>query len=417
MALIGTLVDNFNNGVDTSNWSKTSSVVASNGQITVSHTATGGDYKWIATQANYDLTGSFAHVQITDFGDQTIVQHESDIKVQKDGSNYLLFAIRNGFIAAVKVVAGTPTQIGSSLALDYTNHRWIRIRESGGTTFWDTAPDGTTWTNRWSTANPFAITSLQFVLITGSNTNETAGSHITWDNFNCGGSISSFSDNFNNGISNWNTSGSGDATQVVNRNGGVYITHTAASQYNQLVGNTLYDWTSSAGYVQVLDFGDQSQANHIVCFEAIDTGGGANRIIVQATNGNLQAWKWVSNVQTQIGSNIALDQTNHRWLRIRESGGTTFWDTAPDGVNWTNRWSAANPITMTALYPLIVAGTSGDTNPNSGAFDNFNCPEPSPFSFKPTMTASRYVGPGALRKRYAKPNIKAPRRRTDDFFN
>lgn len=40
---------------------------------------------------------------------------------------------------------------------------------------------------------------------------------------------------------------------------------------------------------------------------------------------------------------IPYNATTHRWLRLRESAGTVYWDTSPDGTTWTNRRSAATP--------------------------------------------------------------------------
>ena len=40
---------------------------------------------------------------------------------------------------------------------------------------------------------------------------------------------------------------------------------------------------------------------------------------------------------------IAYNSTTHRWLRLRESAGTVYWDTSPDGTTWTNRRTATTP--------------------------------------------------------------------------
>ena len=42
-----------------------------------------------------------------------------------------------------------------SLAFDLTTHRHWRFRESGGRVFWETSPDGATWTTRAETEMPF----------------------------------------------------------------------------------------------------------------------------------------------------------------------------------------------------------------------------------------------------------------------
>lgn len=43
-------------------------------------------------------------------------------------------------------------------------------------------------------------------------------------------------------------------------------------------------------------------------------------------------------------TSIAYDATAHRWWRIRELLGTTYWETSPDNVTWTTRRSLATPL-------------------------------------------------------------------------
>lgn len=45
---------------------------------------------------------------------------------------------------------------------------------------------------------------------------------------------------------------------------------------------------------------------------------------------------------------IAYNATTHAFLRLRETGGTVYWDTSPDGATWTNRRTLATPGWVTA---------------------------------------------------------------------
>lgn len=40
---------------------------------------------------------------------------------------------------------------------------------------------------------------------------------------------------------------------------------------------------------------------------------------------------------------LIYDDTDHAWLRLRETTGTLYWETSPDGFAWTVRRSAASP--------------------------------------------------------------------------
>lgn len=41
---------------------------------------------------------------------------------------------------------------------------------------------------------------------------------------------------------------------------------------------------------------------------------------------------------------LTYSSTDHAWLRFREDAGTLYWDTSPDGVDWTNRRTATTPV-------------------------------------------------------------------------
>lgn len=70
------------------------------------------------------------------------------------------------------------------------------------------------------------------------------------------------------------------------------------------------------------------------------------------------------------------DAFQMRWWRVREVGGTVFWETSPNGSNWDIRRSATTPITITALFPYIIAGHFGsESSPGIAEFDNVNSTE------------------------------------------
>lgn len=72
---------------------------------------------------------------------------------------------------------------------------------------------------------------------------------------------------------------------------------------------------------------------------------------------------------------ITYDPVAHLWLRIREDGTNTYWDTAPNGSTWTNRRTLATPAWVTAavdtcaldLFSFRDAGVSDITE-----YDNVN---------------------------------------------
>ncbi|MGW6009710.1 hypothetical protein [Streptomyces sp. NPDC055210] len=74
-------------------------------------------------------------------------------------------AVSGNLIMAVRTGYFDPGQ--TAITYDPVAHAWLRIRETGGQLYWDTSPDGATWTNRRTATSPAWVsdTTLQVQLI------------------------------------------------------------------------------------------------------------------------------------------------------------------------------------------------------------------------------------------------------------
>lgn len=154
-----------------------------------------------------------------------------------------------------------------------------------------------------------------------------------------------------------------------------------ASTYSGIdTGLTTYDLTGSFGSVQYV--GHDAGATSITSFESYplnltdSTSNNALQIILQVSGGAFQvrSYKRVSGVSTQVATE-AYSAARHRWFRIRESGGTTYWEYSANGRAWVTMTSAANPITVTALRFGVMLGTwQAEGTQAKAYFDNFNLP-------------------------------------------
>lgn len=177
--------DDFNDNSISATWSKegtAAEVLEQNRRMEIAHTAT-AEYNALATANSFDLTSKTVQVKVTDVGNQSLTSHEVILGVRKDTNNTVWFTCSGGNLMAFKKVATVQTQVGASIAYNSTTHAWWRLRESSGTIFWDTSPDGSTWTNRWSLTNPFAITSVTAAVQSGCWQNEASGSFGYFKNF------------------------------------------------------------------------------------------------------------------------------------------------------------------------------------------------------------------------------------------
>lgn len=184
MALTQTLQDNFNDNVrDASKWTSFGTLVAeTNGELQLT-TQLGGGYKGYTSLATFDLTGSYFSVEVINAGNQALNSLEVALFGMKDSNNNVFWLISGNLIMAYKKVGGTVTQLATAAYLPAA-HKFFRIRELSGTTFWEYSSDGLTWTALHSAANPFVITALFLELSTGTWNTEAAVTTAVFDNFN-----------------------------------------------------------------------------------------------------------------------------------------------------------------------------------------------------------------------------------------
>lgn len=203
-----------------------------------------------------------------------------------------------------------------------------------------------------------------------------------------------FLDNFNAGIgASWVKVG--NTANVNASSGAVRIDHPTTSEYNNLETVAAYDLTGNAAFVQIVDYGNMSLASHDVIFELSFLSDYTNHLRWHAEGTTLEAHHKVNNVDTKIGVTLTLDTAVHKWLRIRESAGSIYWDTSVDGSTWTNRYSELNPITVTALKAILQCGNwQTEASASYAIFDNFNTPACRPaLSATGTLSATAVAQP------------------------
>lgn len=187
--LLEYLVDSFNNNIqNTAQWvlegpgTPSNQIKFVNNQIEITTDAIANDYFDCGAIELYDLTASSAQLNLVSAGAQLANQDCIPIFLALDGSNELWWDINGGTIASFKKVAGAQATINTATYSSST-HKWLRIREAGGTIFWDYGSDGRTWINFSTLATPFAITALQPGL-QGGQFGAAASTTFKYDNFN-----------------------------------------------------------------------------------------------------------------------------------------------------------------------------------------------------------------------------------------
>lgn len=184
-----TIVDDFNDGtVNGEVWS--ASYNPPDG-----YTETGGrarvvcglDYNAFATAAAYTLTGSSLHVQV--------FPAAAGAAVAEAWTQVLIMSATAGtdLVMEVDAVAG---EINMAVRVDYWDdaavritydpvaHAWFRIRETGGTLYWETAPDGETWTTQRTATTPAWAADADLALQLISHRDAGTPNYAEFDNVN-----------------------------------------------------------------------------------------------------------------------------------------------------------------------------------------------------------------------------------------
>lgn len=188
MPLLQTLVDGFDgsslNSVLWSNFTSAGTTFAVGGGVITFTTTTVAGYSGLQSQSStYDLTSSFAMVQVVSAGNQALASLEVvPMEVDKDSSNKLFWYINTNSITAFKTVAGVQASVAST-AYNSAIHKWLRIQESGGRIYYDYSTDGLIWTNFTNLVNPFVITAVFVAPSVGTFAAEASGTSTVFDNF------------------------------------------------------------------------------------------------------------------------------------------------------------------------------------------------------------------------------------------
>jgi hypothetical protein len=164
MAKAHTLVDNFNdNQTDTSVWAVSPAgdfVREVNGRVEIRLPANQtGSYVYY-TLATYDLTESSFAVEVVRAATGTGAQ--TGIALIGAGEN-VIFAILNGRLELTKTTGGVTSTL-RQVAYDPVAHRWLRISEQAGVTYFETSADGTAWSVLVQAPDPIALTAVQLYL-------------------------------------------------------------------------------------------------------------------------------------------------------------------------------------------------------------------------------------------------------------
>jgi hypothetical protein len=167
MPSLSTLVDNFNDGVIAPDWGNAYGGVSESGGK--AHVPCTTSYAGYQTSYTWTLAGASFFVAATAVpAASTATEAYASVFVNAPGigdDTDPLYGTRIGFI--INTVTGQLScaseaayydEFAVNITYSAVTHKFLRLRETGGNVYWDTSPDGTTWTNRRTLATPAWVT-------------------------------------------------------------------------------------------------------------------------------------------------------------------------------------------------------------------------------------------------------------------
>lgn len=377
---VETLTDEFTTK-DVAKWTFTGTADAVSNQLSLVPNVSFGNT--VVSVIKYDMRKSVLVGQLAqtpNVGSGTTMTFIT-ISEMADQSDCLQFLWNNNVLTFRQRVDNVNSD--TTLAWNATSHRWWRIQAYDGIfsgavsdqIWFDTSPDGLVWTNRRQVSRNTALSlgSVWVSITAGFTGTEPTPGTALWENINIYPAIpkiATLSDDFTtlDTTTKWNAIGSS-----VTVSGGELVESTTTTG-SDLITKSRYDLTSSAASAKITQIPAHqgpTEQNMVGIFIRKDESFVHHLLTMEIWNNLVLSREWIDGVDDN--TTVTYNSTNHRYLRIRESGGTVYWDASPDGASWTNLRSKTpnfTPDNMVLQLSSMIwgTGTAGDT----AKFDDFN---------------------------------------------
>lgn len=152
----------------------------------------------------------------------------------------------------------------------------------------------------------------------------------------------------------WDVVASGAGFSAAASAGGVVCTTGAGVGWASIHSKSFYDAISSRVFCELADDGNQGPNTLAAYFYLETDGGGPNAVQLRVRDNVLAALKSLAGVQTSLAT-VAWNPATMKYLSLRESAGSTYWEYSGDGVAWTLLHSVANSIALSRVVVILEA--------------------------------------------------------------
>ncbi len=346
--------------------------------VTMPATAQNASEAGFPSQAFYDITDSSLSIELSQMVDTSTTAY-AGFSVNRDDNNFLELSQESGSLNADNVENKTRSRL-ASVPYDPVQHRWLRIRESGGTVYLETAPDGTAWTAQAMVGTPHWADYASVNIFAGADGTVMNGGTAQWQKLNNGVAssvrcpASSLTDDFTDGSRSdaWLPSQSSHCTMAEIATGLDFALQPSPSQC-EYISSYGYDLTGSSVAVQVVRAPTKADGAvswlRLVANE-LDSSG----YEISVDEGTLQFLRKNADGSSNTGATMPFDPQMHAWWRLREQGGMMYGETSPDGKTWTTQVSEVPAFAVTAVRTHLGVSVydQAATAPGHVGFTNLN---------------------------------------------
>ncbi len=343
-------------------WDVGATVAETGGQLAIGFGGgTGSPYGGYTSAFLYDLTGGAIAVAVPQTGgDNTILEVRTHA-----GEKIQLVAEPAALVAVILDAANEGER--ARIPFDAVAHAHWRIREADGTLYWETSPDGTDWSELASEPVSFSVEHVEGIASAGGQ--RAVASEARFDSVNEGVTAGRFcpsstvTDSFDTAPfspiwENWSVPG----CTIAETGGDLVMTFTGLDGAFCGIGSRhLVDLRDSELVLDATNVPPETM--FVIYFQVIRPGDDETHLEINREGNTLGFEQTVDGTDTATGSTL-YSATDHRYWRLRESGGTIFWDTSPDGVAWSNEGEAAVMFDLSNVEIIVGAGHYG---PGTGA--------------------------------------------------
>jgi hypothetical protein len=322
-----------------------------------------------------DFRGQRTYVEVPQVPNTALVG-EAALQIFSDNLNNISITERQGMLRAT---LQNESSVIAMVPYDPVAHRWWQLREAAGTIYFETSPDGVTYTAFSTTPAPAWVSHAKLELFGGSYTSINAPGQAHFDNLNGGGTpmepwckASSFVDDFSAGAigPEWGRVFMNGACTNREMAGQAVITlDGAASNVCGLVSGTDFDLVGDGVFVKVNATPNVAVDAYSYVMVKIDDG--AEYFELEENLGDTVCAEYISGVRTER-CHVLYDAAQLYW-RVREENGDIVWERGSDGVTWNQLGRQPEPYPFTDVQIEIGAGAMGATgNPGTATFDAYN---------------------------------------------